>query len=119
MFVNGYRFSSFIRNIRKIIKWKIYQTLLRQAKKTATDAIKTISKRLIQITEEATNYLIGIKIANEITKKPSPNNPGTSSETEEKLSKIPKESCIFPEKKTSNYWCAKINIIIYQYKHGI
>ena len=108
MFVNGYRFSSFIRNIRKIIKWKIYQKLLRQAKKTATDAIKAISKRLIQITEEATNYLFDIKI----TKKSSPNNPGTSSETEEKLSKIPKESCISPEKKTSNYWCAKINIII-------
>ena len=43
------------------------RNLLIQPKKSATDAIKTASKRAIQITAEATGDLIGNKIADKIT----------------------------------------------------
>ena len=43
------------------------QKLLDQARKSATDAFKTSSKRVIQKTSEATGDLIGNKIANKIT----------------------------------------------------
>ena len=45
------------------------QKLLDHAKKSATNALKTSSKREIQKTKEATADLIGNKIANRITKK--------------------------------------------------
>ena len=41
--------------------------LVDTAKKSATDAIKTASKRAIQKTAEATGYLVGNKIADKIT----------------------------------------------------
>ena len=43
------------------------QKLLDSAKKSTTDAIKTASKRAIQKTAEATDDLIGNKIAEKIT----------------------------------------------------
>ena len=45
----------------------MHQKLLDHAKKSATDAIKTSSKRVIQKTAEATGDLIGNKIAIKIT----------------------------------------------------
>ena len=48
------------------------QKLVDTAKKYATDAIKTASKRAIQKTAEATGDLVGSKIADKITAKPSP-----------------------------------------------
>ena len=46
--------------------------MLTQLKKSATDAIKTASKRAIQKTAEATGDLVGNKIADKIvTAKPS------------------------------------------------
>ena len=44
------------------------QKLPHLAKKSATDALKTFSKRVIQKTVEATGDLISNKIANRITK---------------------------------------------------
>ena len=41
--------------------------ILVHAKKSATDALKTSSKRVIPKTAEATGHLIGNKIANKIT----------------------------------------------------
>ena len=46
------------------------QKLLNHAKQSATDALKTSSKILIQKTEEATGDLIGNKVADRITKVP-------------------------------------------------
>ena len=46
---------------------KYSQKLLDSAKKSATDAIKTTSKRAIQKTAEATGDLIYNKIADKIT----------------------------------------------------
>ena len=46
----------------------VHQKLFDHVKKSATHAIKTSSKRLIQKTAETTSNLIGNKIANRITK---------------------------------------------------
>ena len=77
MYVKGYGFLSFAKNIGKSLSNKYGQKLLDSAKKSTTDAIKTASKRAIQKTAEATGDLIGNKIADKITsasKKPSNNN---------------------------------------------
>ena len=68
--VKGYGFLSFARNIgahaakvAKNMSHKYSQKLVDTAKKSATDAIKTASKRANQKTPEATGDLVGIKIA--------------------------------------------------------
>ena len=61
----------------KSLSNKYGQKLLDSAKKSTTDAIKTVSKRAIQKTAEATGDLIGNKIADKIrsvSKKLSNNN---------------------------------------------
>ena len=67
IYVKGYRFLSFAKNMGKILSNKYGQKLLDSAKKSTTDAIKTASKRAIQKTAEATGDLIGNKIADKIT----------------------------------------------------
>ena len=67
IFSEGYGFLSFPKNMGKILSNKYGQKLLDSAKKSATDAIKTASKRAIQKTAEATVDLIGNKIADKIT----------------------------------------------------
>ena len=77
IYVKGYGFLSFAKNIGKSLSNKYGQKLLDSAKKSTTDAIKTASKRAIQKTTEATGDLIGNKIADKIksvSKKPSNNN---------------------------------------------
>ena len=49
--------------ISKGLKGKYSQTVLDHTKQTATDVLKTASKRAIQKTAEATGDLIGNKIA--------------------------------------------------------
>ena len=83
IFVKGYGFLSFAKNMGKNIGKNISknlsgkygpgtlamrQKLLDHAKQSATDAIKTFSKRFIQKTTKATGDLIGNKIANEVAK---------------------------------------------------
>ena len=51
----------------KNVSNKYGQKLLDSAKKSATDAINTASKRAIQKTAEATGDIIGNKIADKIT----------------------------------------------------
>ena len=72
--VKGYKFSSFAKNmgthatkVSKNLNNKYGQKLLDSAKKSATDEIKTASKRAIQETEEATGDLICNKITHKIT----------------------------------------------------
>ena len=90
-------------------------------KESATDAFKTISKRAIQTTAEATGDLIGYKIANEVTKlydgkitRVSKNSQQSISEavTNENDKETPKERYISPEKKTRNHWWFKIKITV-------
>ena len=71
--MKGYGFMSLARSMINKYGKKLADT----AKKSATGAIKTASKRAIQKTEEATGDLIGNKIAHKITivsKKESNNN---------------------------------------------
>ena len=77
IYVKGYGFLSFAKNMGKSLSNKYGQKLLDSAKKSTTDAIKTASKRAIQKTAEATGDLIGNKIADKTTsvsKKSSNNN---------------------------------------------
>ena len=63
--------------MRKSLSNKYGQKLLESAKKSTTDAIKTVSKKVIQKSAEGTGYLIGNKIADKITsvsKKSNNNN---------------------------------------------
>ena len=66
-YVKGYGFLSFARNIGKNISNKYGQKIVDTARKSATDAIKTASKRAIQKTAKATGDLVGNKTADKIT----------------------------------------------------
>ena len=57
IYVKGYGFMSFARSMSNKYGKKLVDT----AKKPATDAIKTASKKVIQKTAEATGNLIGKK----------------------------------------------------------
>ena len=77
IYVKGYGFLSFAKNMGKSSSNKYGQNFLDRAKKPTTDAIKTASKRATQKTAEATGDLIGNKIDDKIPsvpKKPSNNN---------------------------------------------
>ena len=63
VYVKGFEFMSFARSMSNKYGKKFVDT----AKKSATDAIKTASKRAIQKSAEATGDLIGKKIADKIT----------------------------------------------------
>ena len=67
IYVKGYGFLSFAKNISKNLSNKYRQKLIDTGKKSATDALKTASKRVIQKTAEATGDLIGNKVADKIT----------------------------------------------------
>ena len=88
VFVKGYGFLSFTKNVGKNIgknisksmSGKYSQKLLDHAKKSATDTLKTSSKRVIQKAAEAAGGLIGNKTSNTITKV-SKNSQQNNSET--------------------------------------
>ena len=63
VYVKGYGFTSFARSMSNKYGKKLVDT----TKKSATDAIKTASKRAIQKAAEATGDLIGNKVADKIT----------------------------------------------------
>ena len=72
------------KNINKSLSSKYNQKLLDHAKQSAIDVLKTSSKRAIQKTAEATDDLIGNKIADKITgvSKTLPNNNSGTNEEE-------------------------------------
>ena len=77
IYVKGYGFLSFAKNMGKSLSNKYGQKLLDSTKKSAADAIKTTSKKAIQKTAEATGDLISNKISDKITsvsKKSNNNN---------------------------------------------
>ena len=102
IFIKGYGFLSFAKNIGKNIgknisknlSSKYSQKILDHDKQSATDAFKTASKTAIQKTAEATGDLIGNKIADKITRvsKASPKNDSETKEEE-----IPREKYISQE----------------------
>ena len=101
IYVKGYGVLSFAKNMGKILSNKYGQKLLDSAKKSATDAIKTASKRAIQKTAEATGDLIDNNIADKITsvlKKPS-NNSNNNNDNEDAEITAHKKRDISPEKR--------------------
>ena len=106
--VKGYGFLSFAENMGKSIGKNISKSLsgtnsqkpLDHTKQSATDALETTSKRVIQKSAEATGDLIGNKITNRITKVSEnlqQNNPET--DTNEHGQEIPKERYISLEER--------------------
>ena len=92
-------FLSFARNIgthaakvAKNMSNKYSQKLVDTAKKSATDATKTVSKRAIQKTPETTGDLIGNKIADKITS-------ASKKSQNEANNEIPKERYISPKER--------------------
>ena len=81
VYVKGYGFMSFARRMSNKYGKKLVDT----AEESATDAIKTASKRAIQKIAEATGDLVGNKIADKITSvsKKSTNELPTINEDEE------------------------------------
>ena len=63
IYVKGYGFLSFAKNMGKSLSNKYGQKLLDSAKKSTRDVIKTASKRAVHKTAEATGDLIGSKIS--------------------------------------------------------
>ena len=107
IYVKGYGFLSFAKNMGKNLSNKYSQKLLDTAKKSTTNAIKTASKRAIQKTTEATSDLIGNKVADKIIGKASPKDVSVSEKTHNNKSEadssspkyIPKKRYISPEEK--------------------
>ena len=66
IYVKGYGFMYFAKNMSTHLSNKYSRKLLDTAKTSAADAIKTASKRAIQKTAEATSDLISNKIADKI-----------------------------------------------------
>ena len=66
IYVKGYGFLSFAKNMGKFLSNEYGQKRLDSAKKSPTNAIKTASKRAIQKTAETTGDLICNKIADKI-----------------------------------------------------
>ena len=104
IYVKGYGFLSFAKNMGKSLSSKYGQKLLDSTKKSTTDAIKTASTRAIQKTAEATGNLIGSKIADKVasvSKKESTKGLHNNKETKEEDVEIttPKKRYISPEER--------------------
>ena len=93
------------KNISKTLCGKYSQKFLDHAKQSATDALKTYSKRVFQKAAEGNGDLIGHKIANKIPKTPkSPQNNNSETVTNEHDKEISKERYIYiSRRKTRNY----------------
>ena len=108
VFVKDYGFLSFAKNmgknigknISKISSGKYSLKPLDHAKKSATDGLKTSSKRIIQKGAEGTSDLNGNEVVNKITKV-SKNSQENNSErvTNENDKEIPKERYISSEER--------------------
>ena len=88
--------------MEKSLSNKHDQELLDIAEKSATDVIKTASKRVIQKTAEATGDLIGNKIADKITsvsKKLNNNNSNDNNNNEDVEISVHKKIYRSPEER--------------------
>ena len=85
------------------MNYKYGRKLVDIAKKSATDAVKTSSKRAIQKTAEATGDLIGNKVADKITrvskKKSNNNNNNNNNNNDDVELATHKKRYISPEER--------------------
>ena len=91
IYVKGYGFMSFAKNVGKNLSNKYSKKILDTARKSATDAIKTVSQQATQKTAEATGDLLGNKIADKIT--------GTSKKSTKELPTIDEDAELPTRKK--------------------
>ena len=101
IYVKGYGFLTFAKNMGKSLSNKYGQKLVDSAKKSTTDALKTASKRAIQKTAEAAGDLICNKIADKITsvsKKPAKESPNDETEEDVEIAS-PKKRYISPQER--------------------
>ena len=99
IYVKGYGFLSFAKNMGKNLSNKYGQKLLDSAKKSTTDAIKTTSKRAIQKTAEAAGDLIGNKIADKIISVSRKTQNNESEAGNASLKDAPKKRYLSPEER--------------------
>ena len=95
VYVKGYGFMSFARSMSN----KYRKNLVNTAEKSATDAIKTASKRAIQKTAEATGHLVGNKVADKITSVSKKSTKKLSTIDEDAELTIHKKRYISPEER--------------------
>ena len=103
IYLKGYGFLSFAKNLGRTLSNKYVQKLFDRTKKSTTDAIKAASKRAIQKTVDSTGDLIGNKIADKITSvsKKSSNNNNNNNENVELTTH--KKKIYISRRKTANY----------------
>ena len=99
IYVKGYGFLSFAKNMGKSLSNKYGQKLLDSAKKSTRDAIKTPFKRAIQKTAEVTGDLIGNKIADKITSVSKKSNYNNNNNNEDAELATHKKRYISPEER--------------------
>ena len=99
IYVKGYGFLSFAKNMSKSLSNKYGQNLLDSPKTSTTDAIKTASKRAIQRTAEATGDFIGNKIADKRTSISKKFSVEHSKELQNDEIHVPQERYISPDKR--------------------
>ena len=102
IYVKGYGFLSFAKNIGKNLSNKYSEKVIDSAKKFTTHAIKTTSKRAVQKTAEVTGDLIGNQIVDKktsISKSPKGFRSKEINSTEEANNEIPKKRHISPENR--------------------
>ena len=105
IYVKGYGFLSFAKNMGKSLSNKYSQNVFDSAKTSTTDAIKTASNRAIQKTAEVTGDLIGNKIADKITSvstKKAAKNDDANNEIEADVN-VRKKKIHISRRKTKNY----------------
>ena len=98
IYVKGYGFLSFAKNMGKNLSNKYSQKLIDSTKKSTMDAIKTASKTAIQKTAEATGDLIDNKTIDKITSVSKHFPKKLYSRNEDEI-EIPKERYISTEKR--------------------
>ena len=99
LYVKGYGFLSFAKSTGRNLSNKYSQKILDSAKKSRTDATKTVSKRAIQKTAETTGDLIGNKIADKTANVSKELHSKYNLKESKNQMEIPKEKFLSPEKK--------------------
>ena len=103
IYVKGYGFLSFAKNMDKNLSNKYGQKPFDSTKKSTTNAIKTALKKAIQEAAEATGDLIGNKVADKITsaskKKSAKKLPNYETKEEDVQITTHKKRYISPEER--------------------
>ena len=103
IYVKGYKFLSFAKNIDKNLSYKYGQKLLDSAKKSTTDTIKAASKRAIQKIAGTIGHLIGNKSADKITSVSKKSDTNSETEAARANLKGVSKKINISRKKTTNY----------------